>query len=390
MSTKSISRVDPDEVLRLTQDLIGMESHCDTSTREGPIGEFLSKWFNKRGIDTELQPVASKRANLIARLPVTTGETLMLCGHLDTVPAGNMESAFNPRIDGDKLWGRGASDMKGAVAAMACTLVAVSRADTKLAGNLLFAGTVGEETGAIGVKKLVDGGVTADYAIVGEPTSLRIGIAHKGVCFVRISISGQGAHGSTPEQGVNAVSYAARITNAIEEELRHNLASRKHRLLGSPTVNVGKIRGGSQPNIVAESCQIDIDRRTIPSEDNPLEEIRSLVDRICSPVDGLSHKVEEMEQTSVVPHTPLSTDLNCSLAKVSKQCCKQFGLDSDPIGVTFWTDGGHLAEAGIETVIIGPGNIALAHGPRESVHIPELEKSANLYTQIAYSLLNAQ
>ena len=381
-----------DAVLGLTQKLIRTESHSDAPGREAQIGGFLVDWFKEHGIDAKRQPVVEDRANVIARIPGGDGPSLMLCGHLDTMPAGAMEDAFSPRIESEGkdaiLHGRGACDMKGAVAAMACTLVAIKKNGVPLAGDLVFAGTVDEESGALGAKRLIDEGIVTTYAVVGEPTSLRLAVAHKGSSFIRVTLYGRGAHGSCPEKGVNAATYAARIAVALEEELRPQLAKRTHPLLGASTVSVGRICGGTKPNIVAEACEIDIDRRVLPGESDTVEEIRALVDKICGDVDGLSVAVELLPQSGIVPHGPLETDPASPLAKSVAKVCRELNLDDRPIGVTYWTDGGVLATAGIQTVVLGPGDIGLAHGPNEAVPIAELDEAARLYTDVALQLLS--
>lgn len=377
------------EVLRLVQDLISIESHIDTPGREATIGRFLVSWFQDHAIDAELQCVKDARANVVARIPGKDGSSLMLNGHMDTVPAGDMLDAFTPRIRDGVLWGRGACDMKGAIAAMACAMAAITDEgeSCRLTGDLLFTGTVGEETGSIGVKALIEAGVKTHYAIVGEPTSLRVGIAHKGACFIRISLTGRGAHGSCPDEGVNAVSHASQIIRALETDLRLKLSKRVHPLLGTSTVSVGRISGGTQPNIVAERCLVDIDRRTLPNEDDALGEIRSLVTGICGSVDGLSWSVDEMPETAIVPHGALGTSPDAELAVRAQQACRRLGLPSEPIGVTYWTDGGHLAASGIETVILGPGDIANAHGPKDRVETSELATCVNLYYDLVKRIL---
>ena len=383
--------IDPTEVLTLAQELIRIESHSDAPGREAQVGRFLIDWFRQRGIEAKRQPVVDDRANVIACLPGGDGPSLMLCGHLDTMPPGLMKDAFNPTVDGSGpnafLHGRGACDMKGAVAAMAYALIAIKKSAIPLKGDLVFAGTVDEETGALGAKQLVEKGVVTDYAIVGEPTSLQLAVAHKGASFTRITFRGQGAHGSCPEEGVNAAIYAARVAIALEEELRPRLAKRTHPLLGKSTVSVGRISGGTKPNIVAETCELDIDRRTLPGEADALEEIRALVAEICNEVENLTYIVSEVPATSVVPHSPLGTSPEAILAKAVTQACRDLSLDDQPIGVTYWTDGGVLATAGIETVILGPGDIALAHGPNEAVPIGELGKAAQLYANVTLQLL---
>jgi len=392
------------DVVKLTKQLITIESHKLADGREAAIGRFLVDWFIERGIKAKLQPALDNRSNVIAWVPAGDGPSLMLCGHLDTVPAGDMTDAFTPRVEGDQLWGRGACDMKGAVAAMCVAMATLHRdkalglnsvrrrdeASLRLAGDLVFVGTVDEETGGLGVKAVVDSGFRTNYAVVGEPTSLRVALAHKGACFARVILTGRGAHGSCPEKGVSAVSYAARIVHAIEEELRPMLAARTHSLLGSSTVSVGRVCGGTQPNIVAERCEIDIDRRMVPGDVEPLRELREIVAGVCGGVAGLSFDVAEMPMTSVVPHTPLETAEDSPLAQAAL-AASALGNGSmepaAPVGVTYWTDGSHLADHGIETIVLGPGDIANAHGPRDRVSVKELEAAVRIYTAIARSLL---
>ena len=377
------------EVLHLVQELISIESHIDVPGREAAIGRFLADWFQEHEIETELQSVERDRANIVARIPGGSGPSLMLNGHMDTVPAGGMPDAFAPRIHDGVLWGRGACDMKGAVAAMACTMAATVHEGTSshLTGDLLFTGTVGEETGSIGVKALIDAGVKTHYAVVGEPTSLRVGIAHKGACFIRISLIGRGAHGSCPDEGVNAVSYASRIIQALETGFRSRLSKRIHPLLGRSTVSLGRICGGTQPNIVAEKCSIDIDRRTLPDEEGTLEEIKFLVAGISNSINGLSWNVEEMPETAIVPHRALGTAPDAVLVEAARQTCAQSGLPSDPVGVSYWTDGGHLAASGIETIVLGPGDIANAHGPNDRVEASALATSVTIYRDLVKRIL---
>ena len=377
------------EVLRLTQDLISIESHSDVPGREAVIGRFLVHWFHEHGIEAELQFVEDERANVVAKIPGGEGPNLMLNGHMDTVPAGDMVNAFAPSIRDDVLWGRGACDMKGAIAAMACAMAAMTYAGetSQLTGDVLFTGTVGEETGSIGVKSLIEAGVKTRYAVVGEPTSLRVGIAHKGACFIRISLTGRGAHGSCPDEGVNAVSYASRIIHALETDLRLELSKRVHPLLGDSTVSVGRISGGTQPNIVAEQCFVDIDRRTLPNEVDTVGEVNDLVASICDAMAGLSWRVEEMSETAIVPHGALGTPPNARLAVYAQQVCRQLGLPSDPVGVTYWTDGGHLAASGIETIILGPGDISNAHGPNDRVEASELSMAVDVYRELVRRIL---
>jgi len=385
MSDARPVRIDSEELLSLAAQLIRIESHSEAPGREAGVARHLLPWFAERGIRAESMPVDGDRANVVARLPGGGGPAWILCGHLDTVPAGEMPDPFSPRIENGRLWGRGAADMKGAVAAMCAAIAAIHRSDVSPPGDIVFAGTVDEETGGLGVRSLVAAGLQADRAIVGEPTSLRVAPAHKGAAFVRIHLTGRGAHGSRPECGVNAVSHAARLIVALEESFRAQLAARVHPLLGPSTLQVGRVCGGTQPNIVAERAEIDLDRRTLPGEPPVLPEVSAWVETICGRVDGLAFRVEELPWTSSVPHVPLATAPGAPTVRAATAACRRLGLDDQLIGLPYWTDGAHLSANGIETIILGPGDIAQAHGPNEHVCVADLERAAALYAEILLS-----
>lgn len=375
----------PAEVLALTETLIRIESHAEAPGREAEVTRFLAGWFREQGIEAELQPVEGGRENLVARVGRKGGRRLLLCGHLDTVPAGSMRDAFSPRVERGILRGRGACDMKGAVAAMACALVSLR--DEPVHGEVVFGGTVGEETGSIGVRELVARGPHADFAVVGEPTALRLGLAHKGLAFIRITLTGRAAHGSVPHQGANAATAAARLALEIERELGVRLASRSHPLLGKGTVCIGRISGGTRPNIVPDRCEVEIDCRTLPGEDDLLPEVERIAERVCADLSGVSATVTLMEECSIVPHVPLETPASSPLARAAAEALASLGLDPTPTGLTYWTDGAHLAATGTETIILGPGDIALAHSPDDAVSVAELTQAAQLFAGVACRVL---
>jgi succinyl-diaminopimelate desuccinylase len=397
-----------DEVLRLARDLISCPSHKDAPGREAAVARLLVEWFGARGVAARLESVEGERANVVAEVDFGPGPTLMLNGHLDTVPAGEMREPFTPRIEGGLLWGRGACDMKGAVAAMCCALVELQRrwgsgaaqgreralldrCEERLEGRLVFVGTADEETGSRGAKGLMESGLRADYAVVGEPTGLRVGTAHKGSCFVRIELVGRGAHGSRPELGVNAAVHAARLAVALEGTLRPRLSERNHPLLGTSTLSVGRICGGTQVNVVAERCELLIDRRYVPGEEHPLDELRRFVEEYCKEVPGLSASIEETAESATIPHGPLNTDSRGPLVRAAVAALAEVlpEAPSEPVGLSYWTDGGHFAACGIRTIVLGPGDIAYAHGPNEHVPLESLVEATQIYAGLAVRVLKS-
>jgi succinyl-diaminopimelate desuccinylase len=203
--------VDDDFVAGLAAELIAVPGHEELDRRETDVACFLDELLRAEGFATELVEIEPGRPNVIARLTgATPGPRLMLNAHLDTVPGYGMADAYTPRWRDGRLWGRGAADMKGALACMVGALRALRASGRPLAGEVLLAGVAGEESGSHGTLHLVSGGTRADFAIVGEPTRLRIARSHKGGMWAEVRFEGRAAHGSVPEQGVNAVEHAAR------------------------------------------------------------------------------------------------------------------------------------------------------------------------------------
>src|SRR5262249_7683062 len=243
------------------------------------------------------------RANFIARLESRekTRSRIVLAPHLDTVNAP--DSLFTPTKKDGRLFGRGASDTKGSVAAMVTALCELARQPSRPAqAEIVFAGLVDEENGQAGSRALAGSRLRADLAIVGEPTRLQAVTAHKGDLWMVIRTRGLSAHGARPELGRNAVHAMAKIGDLLETEYTAQLRRPRPPLLGYPTINVGSICGGTQANIVPDSCEILVDRRTLPGETEAgvEREIRSLLRQ---------HRLEAtFDQGRLAPCEPLETD----------------------------------------------------------------------------------
>jgi acetylornithine deacetylase/succinyl-diaminopimelate desuccinylase-like protein len=218
---------------------------------------------------------------------------------------------------------------------------------------------------------LAKSGLQADLAIVGEPTNCRVVTAHKGSLWLNLETHGLAAHGATPHLGKNAVHEMACIVDAIEMTYAAQLKKRKHKLLGSGTVNVGKISGGAQPNIVPDACVIEIDRRTLPgeTEKSVLAEIRTLLAG-----EKLSAKISSAK---LAPALPLETDFKLSLVQSFLRIANQ----PRPLGVDYYCDAAVLAAGGIPSVVFGPGDIAQAHTVDEWISLAQLERAKDLLVQ---------
>ncbi|HAV64431.1 MAG TPA: peptidase, partial [Verrucomicrobiales bacterium] len=320
---------------------------------EQKVAELLADHAKKAGLEVEQQTVIGERANVVIRM-TPQGQVrrrILLAPHLDTVPVAD-EKQLKPEFRNGKLSGRGACDTKGSVAVFFDTLMQLADGQNRpKSTEIIFAGLVDEENAQGGSRVLAGSGIRADLAIVGEPTKLRVVTAHKGDIWLRMQTKGRAAHGSKPELGRNAVLEMARIVELLETTYSKQLKNRKHDLLGSPTISVGSIWGGHQPNIVPDHCEITADRRTLPGETEKtvFQEIRELLNKHKLRADLLDFKGLESP--------PLETDPENEIVKELMTETRQHR----PEGVDFFCDAAILAQAGIPSVVFGPGDIAQAH-----------------------------
>jgi acetylornithine deacetylase/succinyl-diaminopimelate desuccinylase-like protein len=334
---------------------------------EQRVADFLAALTARTGLDVEFQAVFPGRANLVARLrpPGKIKHTVLLAPHLDTVNVAD-EKQFKPTRRAGRLYGRGACDTKGSVAAFVSAICELARGkDRPPATEIVFLGLVDEENGQAGSRAFAKNGFKADLAIVGEPTGCKAVTAHKGSVFVEITTHGQAAHGATPQFGRNAVHAMARVVEFLETDYRKRLQRRRHPLLGHGTVNVGSICGGTQPNIVPDRCGIGVDRRTLPGETE-----RS----VCREIAALlrAQKLDaQVSSARLAPCLPLETDAKLPLVRQFLRSAGQ----SRPVGVHYFCDAAVLSAGGIPSVVFGPGDIAQAHTADEWVSSAQLEQA---------------
>jgi acetylornithine deacetylase len=282
---------------------------------------------------------------------------------------------FEARVEGGKLFGRGACDNKGGLAAMMHAVASVAADGLTPPCEVWLAATMDEEHAFTGVTKLCQG-LAAEAAVVAEPTSLRAVVAHKGALRWRILVRGRAAHSSKPELGVNAISHMARIVLALEADHRQ-LAARPHPLLGPGTCNVGLIRGGVQVNFVPDQCVIEIDRRLLPGEiaKAVLAHYQSLVDDLRRRHPDLDAVMEKPMMVSDALETPVDS----APARVASGVLGQMGLDPKLGGVPYGSDASKLARHGVPSIVFGPGSIDQAHAAVEYVELAQVEKAAEFY-----------
>ena len=375
--TSVIHHICRKEVFKLAWRLVSIPSGPEVGTHE--IVEWLRDFLLQEGLLADTQPVnGTKHLNLLLKIPGKYEEVrLLLNGHLDTVPSS--PNAPAPQFRQGKLYGRGAADMKGAVAAMVMALVALHRAQIPLRYGVLFTGVAGEEIGGLGTKAFLEAGGHAEMAIVGEPTNLRLVTAHKGVEWIQIVVEGRSAHASCPQEGVNAISWAAKVVQALEEWAEGRKTDKRHPLLGPPTLNVGIVQGGVAPNVVPDRCVIQLDYRWLPSETGGelLTEIEDLITQVLKEDPRVRFNISRMKET--LHCKPLEAPLNHPLVSIVRAVLADAGLPSEPQGVPYGTDAAWLAGFGIPTVVWGPGDIRQAHSENEYIELNQVWEATKLY-----------
>jgi acetylornithine deacetylase/succinyl-diaminopimelate desuccinylase family protein len=382
--------VDADEVIRFARALIAAPSENPGGTEDAAAAVAAEVLEGLDAATTTVRGDAG-RPSLVARIGGDPRPALAWNGHLDVVPAGSPDTWSHPPfagvVDGGRLVGRGAVDMKGAVGSALGAASAIRRARVALGGSLVFHLVADEElAGVHGTQVLLARGLLdQDAAIVGEPSSLRVGLAERGGAWMTLTAYGRAAHGSTPHLGVNAITSMSRVLLRLEEAL----PDRVHPLVGRPSVNAALIEGGSAPNVVPDRCSVDIDRRIIPGETDP-DDVRSpfvdLIDRIRAEHPEVDVSVAVREWTDAAEAPPDSRIAAVSRAAVTAQT----GSAPADLGFTGITDARfYINDGKIPTVILGPGSLAVAHTADEWVEVEELVDAARAYARIFVAYLGA-
>lgn len=331
-------------------------------TGEQDCAAFLADLLRQAGAESELREVFPGRPNIVARFPSDRPgkPRLLFAPHTDTVSVAGMTiEPFGGEERDGKIWGRGASDTKGPMAAMISALQASREILPRLSHEIWFAGLAGEEAGQYGAKALA-AQERFDFVIAGEPTGLKTVHTHKGSAWITLRTSGKACHASQPEHGENAIIKMGHAIAGIEKDVAPYLARMKDDALGSPTINVGTISGGSKVNIVPDHCELSVDTRTIPGQD-----LAAVLDKIRSYVPDI--------EIELVSSAPLFTDPSHPLIKVLGAC------GAEPAGAPWFCDAAVFASAGMPAVALGPGSIAQAHTKDEWISLVDLEAGAAFF-----------
>jgi len=333
-----------------------------TGIGEKKCAEFLAGVLENLGANSELREVLPDRPNVIGRFPSDREgkPRLLLAPHTDTVSVVGMTiDPFSGEVRDNKVWGRGASDTKGPMAAMLTALSECRDILPKLSHEIWFAGLMGEEAGQHGAKALA-AQEKFDFVIVGEPTSLQTVHTHKGSIWLTFRTRGRAAHSSTPDKGVSAITFMLDVLAVFRSEIAKQISTLHHDVLGSPTFNIGTLRGGSKANIVPDFCEAVVDIRTIPGQD-----VQPLLDSLKLQFPTLEIDEKKSE--------PMWTDSAHPLVVALESC------GAPPVGAPWFCDGAIFSAAGMPAVALGPGSIAQAHTADEFLSIADLEKGVEFF-----------
>jgi acetylornithine deacetylase len=318
------------------------------------------------------------RPNVVARLGPHDAPALMLNGHLDVVGVeGMIHEPFSARVTGNRIYGRGASDMKSGVAAMCAA--AVNGIDARSPRQILITAVVDEEWESLGMRALLADGIRADSAIITEPTRLAICPAHRGFVWMDVAFTGRAAHGSRYDIGVDAITHAGLLLAQLEKLERTRDSGPRHQLLGRGSLHASKIQGGVGMSTYPEACNLSIERRTLPGEsaEKALKEITDACDIVRSQHPKFSAGV-----TLNTAQLPSDVPLDSPIVKRLRGALERENVPVKIEGLSAWTDAALLNEAGIPTICFGPGDIALAHSAEEFVAIEEIEIATRVLTRL--------
>ena len=348
---------------------------------EAGVAEYIAHTLRSWKIDVELVRVLPGRPNVVAKLQGRSSKSrLVWQTHMDTVQVDEgMRDPFRAEIKEGRIYGRGAVDAKGQLAAMMAALYRLSRSEPP-ACDLYFVAAIDEEHNFQGVKHLVESGFRADGGVVGEPTGLKVVRACKGCVRWDVHVLGTSAHTSRPHLGRNAIDDAAGLIAHLREQLTPRYAARSHSLVGPPTLTASIIRGGSGVNIVPNRCVVTFDRRVIPGE---------------TPEGALAEFAEAVREytlrtgSRVVIEPPFTQDIPMEVAeeaeivRIARGATLRILGDATVLGAPFSCDATKMTAAGIPTIVFGPGDISRAHSRDEYIEIDQLIAAVDVLVEIA-------
>lgn len=375
------------EVLDLLKELV---RHPSTNGSENCVSDFLMEYFTKMGLEARQQESVGGLKNVIAVADLGEGgKTVLLNSHMDVVDPGNGwdTDPFELVIKGSRAYGRGSTDAKGALACLIVAVQNILRDKQDLKGRIIVTAVVDEEKNSYGARTLCENGISADYAIVGEPTWSKIGICHNGSIRPVIRIQGRSAHSAAPSLGISAIRVAAFISAQVDQ-IAEEISGVCHPLNGSPSISITKIHGGTKENMIPDTCELTIDRRMVPGESEA--DIIARFEKLCADTEAAFPGSKVVIDHYIVTTGPASEVAEDSDIVQMAQAARTevLGETDAPIGLICNTDMNHFIRCGIPTVIIGPGTIEIAHMPNEFVDIEELGRASCVQEAVIRSFLS--
>lgn len=360
---------------------------AETMAEKGELAaaEVISDELGRSGTDCRIDSWGQNRANLTAQIKSAgCREGLLFLCHLDVVAPGETGWGY-PAFAGveseGKIYGRGSADMKGGIASAVAAIRQIVDSAVKLEGDIIFFAAAGEETDSCGTKRFIrdHSGRLPELAgvVIPEPTDFEVVTAHRGMLWLKVTTKGRAAHSSAPQLGINAVSS---MKSFLDEMEIYQIAAEPHGLLGNCSMSINTISGGKEINVVPDSCSIEIDIRTLPSQNN-----QQIIDDFEGIIAKLKQKKPEFDaEVAVIREVgALETDSNCDFVK---DFCSAVNV-SGTKAVGFTTDGPYFASLGAPVVIFGPGKPQLAHKPDEYIDIVDVEKAVEYYKNIILKFL---
>jgi acetylornithine deacetylase len=363
--------------------LIQIDTRNPSLSSDGPgeikCVEFLSEIYEQLGFEYSVDMLSSKHANIIARIRGRgNGPTLLLNGHMDTVGIDGMQKPFSGEVKDGKIYGRGSQDMKGSLAAMITAAKAIKDNNIALEGDLLIAAVADEEYGSLGTMDFVKK-YTADAAIVTEPTAFSLVTAHRGFIWYEIETIGKGAHGSKYDVGIDANMHMGRFLAELDKLEKKLHTVQPDPLVGLPSMHASIIKGGTDISTYSAKCTLKVERRTLPGEkeEDITQELQSIIDKLAATDPNFNATVRPFFYR---PQFNVSSDAKI-VKNVESVLNEHFMKPCDFAGGAFWTDAALLAEAGIDTIILGPVGDGL-HETVEWVNIDSIVDLTKILTKI--------
>lgn len=371
--------IDQEYIRESLRELVRTDSRNPNLTPDGPgeekIGRLMAAWMDELGLEVKVYPLTPGRVNVVGILPGNGGgRSLMLNGHTDTVGVQGMEEPFSAAVRGGRLYGRGAQDMKGSLAAMLGAVKALADGGIPLRGDVIFAAVADEEDRSLGTRDLLRHH-RADGAVVTEPTEMEIVRAHRGLIWYEVETTGRAAHGSRFQEGIDAIGHMGRFLTEMEKLGRNLIARPGHPLAGPPSLHAGRIEGGTDICTYPASCRLQVDRRTVPGEDpdRVTGELEDIIREL-----GAEDPLFKAAISILVQRPPLQTPADSPLVTALENAYRS-RLDRNPLqtGAAYWSDAALLAEAGMEAVLLGPVGGGL-HAAEEWVSLESVYQLAEV------------